>query len=41
MVNSALDRYYLDCSVTAKKGDIHLVVSKDRVGVLSHLTSLS
>ena len=25
----------------AKKGDIHLVVSKDRVGVSSHLTPLS
>ena len=24
-----------------KKGDIHLVVSKDRVGVSSHLTPLS
>ena len=25
----------------SKKGDIHLVVSKDRVGVSSHLTPLS
>ena len=25
----------------ARKGDIHLVVSKDRVGVSSHLTPLS
>ena len=36
--------WHLVCSCQcgrAKKGDIHLVVFKDRVGVTSHLTPLS